>query len=219
MPETPRGFYPTGVKRALDIVGSVVILILTAPVQVICAIAILLNDGRPVYFHQSRVGKDGQLFRLHKLRTMTVGTEQIAGAYPTAAMVTGVGGLLRRLSLDEIPQLMNILRGDMSFVGPRPTLLSQVERYTPEQRGRLAVRPGLTGLAQIRYRDDAPWSRRIITDLEYIRGISLRTDLRIVVLTIPAVLKAAGQILDDQDTAPDPDDLGPVPARTEDPHA
>jgi lipopolysaccharide/colanic/teichoic acid biosynthesis glycosyltransferase len=202
MPETPQTFYATKVKRALDIVGSAILLLMTAPIQALCAAAIAVNDGRPVYFHQSRVGKDGRVFQLHKLRTMTVGTEMIAGSYPTPAMITRVGRILRRLSLDEIPQLMNILRGEMSFVGPRPTLLSQVVRYTSEQRGRLVVRPGLTGLAQIRYRDNAPWSRRITTDLEYVHGLSPKMDLWIVLQTVPSVLKGEGQ------TAADPDDLG-----------
>lgn len=202
MSETPQTLYATKVKRALDFVAGVVLLLITAPIHAICALAIILDDGRPVYFHQSRVGTDERVFRLHKLRTMTVGTEEIAGSYPTPAMITKVGQVLRRFSLDEIPQLINILRGEMSFVGPRPTLMSQVVRYTPEQLGRLAVRPGLTGLAQIRYRDNAPWSRRIITDLEYIHRLSLWMDLRIVLLTLPSALKGEGQ------SDADPDDLG-----------
>src|SRR5665811_1202262 len=124
---------------------------------------------------------------------MTVGTHELSGGYPTEAAITRAGRTLRRLSLDEIPQLVNILLGEMSFVGPRPTIPSQVERYTSEQRGRLAVRPGLTGLAQIRHRNSAPWSRRITTDLEYIRGLSLRMDLWILFQTIPTVLSDEGQ--------------------------
>jgi lipopolysaccharide/colanic/teichoic acid biosynthesis glycosyltransferase len=209
MLEAPRTFYATKAKRALDIVGSLVMLLITAPIHAICAAAIVKDDGRPVYFHQSRAGKDGRVFRLHKLRTMAVGTEEIAGSYPTPAMITKVGGVLRRFSLDEIPQLINILRGEMSFVGPRPTLESQVVRYTSEQRGRLVVRPGLTGLAQIRYRDNAPWSQRITTDLEYVRGLSWWMDLSIVFQTIPSALKGEGQ------SEADPDDLGPEPAVTD----
>ena len=202
MLEAPRTFYATKAKRVVDFVGSLVLLFITAPIHAICAAAVVKDDGRPVYFHQSRAGKDGRVFQLHKLRTMTVGTEEMAGSYPTPAMITKVGRVLRRFSLDEIPQLINILRGEMSFVGPRPTLMSQVVRYTPEQRGRLVVRPGLTGLAQIRYRDNAPWSRRIATDLEYIRGLSPWMDLRILLLTIPSALKGEGQ------SEADPDDLG-----------
>lgn len=210
MSETPQAFYAARAKRVFDIVGSFFLLLLTSPIQVLCAAAVAADDGRPVYFHQSRVGKDGQIFKLHKLRTMTVGTDIISGGYPTPAMVTKVGRILRRLSLDEIPQLTNILRGEMSFVGPRPTLSSQVARYTSEQRGRLVVRPGLTGLAQIRYRNNAPWSLRITTDLEYVHRLSLRLDLWILVRTIPAALKGDGQM--SGQTAADVDDLGDVGA-------
>ena len=210
MSETPQAFYAARAKRVFDIVGSFFLLLLTSPIQVLCAAAVAADDGRPVYFHQSRVGKDGQIFKLHKLRTMTVGTDIISGGYPTPAMVTKVGRILRRLSLDEIPQLTNILRGEMSFVGPRPTLSSQVACYTSEQRGRLVVRPGLTGLAQIRYRNNAPWSLRITTDLEYVHRLSLRLDLWILVRTIPAALKGDGQM--SGQTAADVDDLGDVGA-------
>ena len=206
MSEAPQSFYATKVKRALDISGSAILLLITAPIQFACAVAVVAEDGFPVLFHQSRAGKDGRNFKLHKFRTMTVGTEAIAGGYPTPAMITKVGRVLRRLSLDEIPQLMNILRGEMSFVGPRPALPSQVVRYTSQQRGRLVVRPGLTGLAQIRHRTTAPWSQRITTDLEYVRGFCLKQDLLIVVGTVPAVLFDDGQL--EWQTAADVDDLG-----------
>lgn len=206
MSETPQSFYATKVKRALDISGSAMLLLITAPVQLVCAVAVVVDDGLPVLFHQPRTGKDGRVFRLHKFRTMTVGTDVISGNYPTPAMVTSVGRVLRRLSLDEIPQLMNILRGEMSFVGPRPALPSQVVRYSSQQRGRLVVRPGLTGLAQIRHRTTAPWSRRITTDLEYVRGLCLKQDLLILVRTVPAVLFDDGQL--EWQTAAEVDDLG-----------
>lgn len=206
MSETPKTIYATRAKRALDIASSLLLLVITAPIQALCAAAIVADDGRPVLYHQSRVGKDGRIFRLHKFRTMTVGTDSLFGGYPTPATVTKVGRALRRLSLDEIPQLANILRGEMSFVGPRPALQSQVVRYTSEQRGRLVVRPGLTGLAQIRHRTTAPWSRRITTDLEYVRGLSLRMDLWILFRTIPAVLSNEGEL--PWQTAADVDDLG-----------
>jgi lipopolysaccharide/colanic/teichoic acid biosynthesis glycosyltransferase len=206
MPDTPQTFYAASIKRVLDIVGALFLLVLTAPLLALCAAAVLGDDGRPVLYHQARVGKDGRVFRLHKLRTMTVGTHALFGGYPTPSAVTTVGRALRRLSLDEIPQLANILRGEMSFVGPRPALEDQVVRYTQEQRGRLVVRPGLTGLAQVRHRTTAPWSRRITTDLEYIRGLSLRLDLLILIRTIPAVLGDEGQ--QQWQTADDIDDLG-----------
>lgn len=206
MSEAPSTFYTTKGKRVFDFLVSATLLIVTAPIHALCAAAVVVDDGRPVYFHQSRVGKNGKVFKLHKLRTMTVGTEAISGNYPTPDMVTRVGRVLRRLSLDEVPQLGNILSGEMSFVGPRPALESQVARYNQEQRGRLVVRPGLTGLAQIRHRTTAPWSQRIKSDLEYIRGLSLRMDLWILLRTIPAVLTDEGQM--PWQTAEDIDDLG-----------
>lgn len=206
MPEAPHTFYATKGKRAFDVAVSVILLVVTAPIHILCAVAIVADDGRPVFFHQSRVGKDGKAFRLHKLRTMKVGTETVSGNYPTPDMVTKVGQALRRVSLDELPQLANILAGEMSFVGPRPALPSQVARYTEHQRGRLVIRPGLTGLAQIRHRTTAPWSQRITTDLEYIRALSLKMDLGILLRTLPAVLNDEGQL--PWQTAADIDDLG-----------
>jgi len=200
-------FYAAKAKRGLDIAGSLLLLLVTIPIQVLCAAAIALDDGLPVYFHQARVGRDGRIFTLHKFRTMTVGTEMISKGYPTPAMVTKVGRLLRRFSLDEIPQLANMLRGEMSFIGPRPAVQSQVVRYTAEQRGRLVVRPGLTGLAQIRHRNNAPWSRRITTDLEYVRCLSFSQDLWILIQTVPAALKGEAQWVGQ--TAADVDDLEP----------
>jgi lipopolysaccharide/colanic/teichoic acid biosynthesis glycosyltransferase len=214
------GPYARGVKRGLDLVGGCVLLLATAPLHGICALAVVLDSGRPVYFHQRRTGHQGQEFWLHKLRTMTVGTDERSGGYPTADMVTGVGRFLRRWSLDELPQLINIVRGDMSFVGPRPALPDQVRRYTTRQRGRLEVRPGLTGLAQVRHRNDAPWSVRIESDLEYVDRVSLRTDLGVLCKTLPAVFSGSGQRTGQ--TAADVDDLAPPAAGTlspEDPAA
>ena len=198
-------FYAAKAKRVIDIAGSLILLLATMPFQLLCALAIAADDGLPIYFHQARVGKHGRIFSLHKFRTMTVGTETAAKGYPTPAMVTKSGRLIRRVSFDEIPQLINILRGEMSFVGPRPAVQSQVVRYTSEQRGRLVVRPGLTGLAQVRHRNNAPWSRRITTDLEYIRRLSLRMDFWILLQTVPVALKGEGQLVGQ--TAADVDDL------------
>jgi lipopolysaccharide/colanic/teichoic acid biosynthesis glycosyltransferase len=204
--EKPQSFYVTRIKRSLDIVGSLLLLILTAPIQALCAAAIAIDDGRPIFFDHPRVGKDGRRFSVHKFRTMTDGTDLIFKGYPTAASVTRVGRVLRRLSLDEFPQLLNIFLGEMSFVGPRPAVPSQVERYTAEQRGRLSVTPGLTGLAQIKHRNSAPWSRRITTDLEYVNALSFRLDLMILIRTFPTVLSGEGQITGQ--TQAEIDDLG-----------
>lgn len=198
-------FYAAKAKRGLDIAGSLILLLATMPIQLLCALAIAADDGLPIYFHQARAGKHGRIFSLHKFRTMTVGTEAAAKGYPTPAMVTRAGRLIRRVSFDEIPQLINILRGEMSFIGPRPAVPSQVARYTSEQRGRLVVRPGLTGLAQVRHRNNAPWSRRITTDLEYIRRLSLRMDFWILLQTVPVALRGEGQLVGQ--TAADVDDL------------
>lgn len=202
----PSSTYATRWKRSVDLAGSGLLLVVLSPIYATCAVLILLTSGRPVHFHQERAGQDGRTFRVHKFRTMLVGTEGKSGNYPTAAMVTPVGHVLRRWSLDELPQLVNIVRGEMSFVGPRPALSSQVQRYSAQQRGRLAVRPGLTGLAQVRHRNSAPWSRRIETDLEYVRNVSLRHDVAIILMTVPKALKGEGQIMGQ--TAAEVDDLG-----------
>jgi|tagenome__1003787_1003787.scaffolds.fasta_scaffold20955450_2 lipopolysaccharide/colanic/teichoic acid biosynthesis glycosyltransferase len=211
----PAGLYSRGVKRALDLVGGCLLLVATAPLHGICALAVVLDSGRPVYFQQRRTGHHGREFRLHKLRTMVVGTDERSGGYPTADMVTGVGAFLRRCSLDELPQLVNIVRGDMSFVGPRPALPDQVRRYTTRQRRRLEVRPGLTGLAQVRHRNDAPWSVRIESDIEYVDRMSLLTDLRVLLMTLPAVLSGSGQRTGQ--TAADVDDLPALDSETVEP--
>ena len=206
MSERPQPFYAATVKRVLDIVGALLLLVLTSPILALCAVAIAADDGRPILFDHPRVGKDGRSFSVHKFRTMTVGTDVLFQGYPPPAVVTRVGRVLRRWSLDEFPQLINILRGEMSFVGPRPAVPPQVERYTTQQRGRLSVRPGLTGLAQIQFRDSVPWSRRITTDLEYVRDLSFKLDLLIMIRTVPTVLGGEGQT--DGHTAAQIDDLG-----------
>lgn len=195
-------------KRALDVGMAAVAGIVTAPLHALCALAIRLTSGSPVYFKQERVGQDGRTFGLVKFRTMKVGTHEASGGYPTAAAVTPVGRLLRKTSLDELPQLLNILRGDMSIVGPRPALPEQATRYSPKQRERLRVRPGLTGLAQIRYRNAAPWSVRIQSDLEYLERVTLWRDVKIICSTVPSVL-TGGNVSTGQ-TLSEVDDLGPA---------
>ena len=198
--------YSTVVKKAVDLSGSALLLVFTSPLHALCALLVLLDDGPPVYFSQERVGRDGALCRIHKLRTMKAGTETAFGNYPAAAAVTRSGRFLRRTSLDELPQLINILAGDMSFVGPRPALADQGDRYSCPQRRRLLVRPGITGLAQIRYRNDAPWSQRIRADLEYVDHISPLLDMKIALRTVPVVFRGGGQIVGQ--TAAVVDDLG-----------
>lgn len=162
-----------------------------AAVGLVCAVAIRLTSPGPVFFRQERVGLDGRPFRVVKFRTMTnrPGGNPI---FPDASFITPMGRLLRRLSLDELPQLLNVAWGDMSIVGPRPTLAYQVERYTDRQRGRLTVRPGLTGLAQVKGRNTLAWAERIELDLDYVARQSVWLDLKIVGATAAAVLDGGG---------------------------
>ena len=161
-------------------------LVVAAPVLAAAAAAIRLESpGHPIY-RQRRVGLRGHVFDVIKLRTMVSGAEKMGAKLAVDegdTRITRVGALLRRFSIDELPNLLNIVRGEMSLVGPRPTLKVQVDQYTDRQRGRLAVRPGLTGWAQVNGRASLPWSERIELDLHYIERASLRLDLRILVLT------------------------------------
>ena len=173
-------------KRALDVAGGSVGLLVSAPFLAAAAAAIRLEDGGPVLYRQRRVGKDGREFELLKLRTMVVGAERLGAGYAIDEgdpRITRAGRLLRRLSVDELPQLWNVVRGDMSLVGPRPTLAYQVERYTERQRRRLEVKPGLTGWAQIHGRASLPWSDRIELDVWYVEHRSFWLDLRILART------------------------------------
>jgi lipopolysaccharide/colanic/teichoic acid biosynthesis glycosyltransferase len=173
-------------NRALDVAGASLGLALAAPVLGAAALAIKLEDGGPILYRQRRVGYQGRDFDLLKLRTMVVGAETQGAGWAVNRgdpRITRVGRLLRRLSLDELPQLWNVLRGDMSLIGPRPTLRYQVEQYTPRQRRRLEVKPGLTGWAQVNGRTKLPWDERIELDLWYVEHRSPRVDLEILLRT------------------------------------
>jgi lipopolysaccharide/colanic/teichoic acid biosynthesis glycosyltransferase len=179
------------IRRVVDVVVSALLLVLVAPVLALAMAAIRAESpGSPLY-RQRRIGRDGRPFEMLKLRTMVQGAEGIgAGLAVNAAdpRITRVGALLRRTSLDELPNLANVLRGEMSLIGPRPTLPAQVAAYTPRQRGRLAIRPGITGWAQVNGRAALPWSERIELDLYYIEHRSPALDLRIVWRTVALVL-------------------------------
>ncbi|HET6550141.1 MAG TPA: sugar transferase [Solirubrobacter sp.] len=170
-------------KRALDLVAATVLLAFSAPVLAVAALVVRLEShGHPVY-RQRRVGRDGEPFELYKLRTMVSGAEHIGLGLALDegdSRITRVGALLRRFSIDELPNLVNILRGEMSLVGPRPTIQIQVDRYTERQRHRLDARPGLTGWAQVNGRASLPWAKRIELDLWYIEHATLRLDLHII---------------------------------------
>ena len=167
-------------------------LALAGPALALAALAVKLTDGGPVLYRQTRVGKDGQDFELLKLRTMVVGAEAIGAGYAVDRgdpRITRAGRLLRRLSLDELPQLWNVVRGDMSLIGPRPTLRYQVERYDERQRRRLDVKPGITGWAQVHGRAALPWAERIELDVWYVEHRSPRVDLKILVRTPLALFR------------------------------
>jgi lipopolysaccharide/colanic/teichoic acid biosynthesis glycosyltransferase len=174
------------VNRALDVAGASLGLVVSAPFLGLAALAIKLEDRGPVFYKQQRVGKDGADFELLKLRTMIVGAERVGAGYAVDAgdtRITRVGRVLRRLSFDELPQLWNVVRGEMSLIGPRPTLRYQVERYTPRQRRRLEVKPGITGWAQVNGRAALPWAERIELDVWYVEHRSPWLDTRILLRT------------------------------------
>jgi lipopolysaccharide/colanic/teichoic acid biosynthesis glycosyltransferase len=174
------------VNRALDVVGASLGLALASPFLAAAAIAIKLDDRGPVLYRQQRVGKDGHEFELVKLRTMVVGAERQGAGWAVNhgdTRITRVGSVLRRISLDEVPQLWNVVRGEMSLIGPRPTLAYQVEQYTPHQRRRLDVRPGITGWAQVQGRASLPWEERIELDVWYVDNRSPWLDAKILART------------------------------------
>jgi lipopolysaccharide/colanic/teichoic acid biosynthesis glycosyltransferase len=182
-------------KRAFDIVVSFTVLTLLSPLIAFIVLAIKLDDGGPVLYAQDRVGKDGRIFRCYKFRSMVVGAEnkglglEVANNDPR---ITRVGRFLRHWTLDEIPQLFNILKGDMSIVGPRPTVSSQVARYTPWQRRRLEVKPGMAGWAWIHGRNQPSWSERIELDVWYVDHLSLRLDLYILLQAFLMLFRREG---------------------------
>ena len=193
------------IKRTFDIVVAVGGLLITTPLLPLIALAIRLDTRGPVLFSQRRAGLDGGPFTMHKFRTMVADAEQRLGDVvrldelrePVFKLsddprVTRVGRILRRLSLDELPQLWNVLRGEMSIVGPRPEQIELVERYRPEHRFRLSVKPGITGPMQVFGRGDLSFHERLAVELDYIENLSLARDLRIIAETVPVALKGAG---------------------------
>ena len=183
------------IRRAVDIVVSALALALSSPLLLGAMIAIRVESPGPVIYRQRRAGRRGKPFDVLKLRTMVDGAEHIGAGLAVNAndsRITRVGAFLRRSSLDELPNLLNVLRGEMTLIGPRPTLPAQVEQYTDRQRGRLAVKPGITGWAQVNGRASLPWSERIELDLYYVEHRSLSLDLRILLRTPAMVLGGSG---------------------------
>ena len=191
MPEPTRH----GLPRALDVDLASIGLALACPLLVVAVIAIRLDSRGAAIYRQPRAGKHGEMFDLFKLRTMTLGADPVGVGTPVLEgdpRVTRVGRLLRRISLDEAPNLVNVLRGEMAIVGPRPTLAAQVDLYTPHQRRRLEVKPGLTGWAQVNGRAGIPWDERIELDVWYVDHRSLALDLRILARTARLLVSGHG---------------------------
>jgi len=182
-------------RRTIDIAVSAGGLLLTAPLLALAAVAIRLESPGAILYRQRRSGLHGRPFEMLKLRTMVSGAEHVGAGLAinqNDPRITRVGALLRRTSLDELPNLVNVLRGEMSLIGPRPTLPAQVEQYTERQRGRLSVKPGITGWAQVNGRASLPWSERIELDLYYIEHRSLALDLQILRRSVALVFGGSG---------------------------
>jgi lipopolysaccharide/colanic/teichoic acid biosynthesis glycosyltransferase len=195
VPPDPRPASGRVVKRALDLIAALALAAVTAPVLVLACCAIRLETAGSSIYRQRRVGKGGVPFDLYKLRTMVSGAESMGAGLAVDEgdpRITRVGAVLRRLSLDEIPNLINVVKGDMSLVGPRPTVAVQVAQYTERQRGRLAVEPGITGWAQVKGRAALPWHDRIELDLWYVENWSLRLDLEILAATVRLLFSGGG---------------------------
>ncbi|WP_308220703.1 sugar transferase [Microbacterium sp. USTB-Y] len=179
------------IKRLLDIVASAAALVLLSPVIALVAITVALRLGRPVLFVQPRPGRDGRVFLLRKFRSMR-DVDEARGLVSDADRLTSFGRALRATSLDELPSLWNVLRGDMSIVGPRPLLVEYLPRYTPQQARRHEVRPGITGLAQANGRNALSWEDKFALDVEYVDNRSLGLDARIILATLRAVIVREG---------------------------
>jgi lipopolysaccharide/colanic/teichoic acid biosynthesis glycosyltransferase len=184
--------YRTRGKRWLDVALTVPTMLLLFPLVLAIAVILRVKLGSPVLFRQRRPGLDGRTFTVLKFRTMNNATDRADNLLPDEQRLTGLGRLLRALSLDELPQLLNVLRGEMSLVGPRPLLIQYLGRYTPRQRRRHEVRPGITGWAQVNGRNGLNWTTRFELDIWYVENCSLALDLKILAMTVSRVLRRSG---------------------------
>ncbi len=187
--------YPTFAKRALDVAASTIALLAASPLCAGIAIALWLTEGRPLFFVQERTGRHRETFRLLKFRTMRTGSDDEARG-SEADRISPIGALLRKTSLDELPELMNVLRGEMSLVGPRPLPVRYTNYFRPRELARFDVRPGITGLAQVSGRNELGWTQRFALDVEYAQSVSLRTDLRILWRTLNVTAHGDGLVVD-----------------------
>lgn len=180
------------IKRAIDILGSSLGGLLISPILIIIAILIRIKLGSPIFFTQDRVGKDGKVFKIIKFRTMLEAYDKFGEPLSDKERVTSFGNFLRSTSLDELPELINVLKGDMSLVGPRPLLVEYIDLYSKEQFRRHEVRPGMTGLTQVNGRNNLNWDDKFKMDVEYVDNVNLLLDIKILFLTIFKVLKRDG---------------------------
>ena len=192
MEHKPYGPYETYFKRPLDILCALAALIVFGWLYILVAVLVRIKLGSPVIFKQPRPGRDEKIFDLYKFRSMTDERDEDGNLLPDEVRLTRLGRILRSTSLDELPELWNILRGDMSIVGPRPLLVKYLPYYTAEERRRHAVRPGLTGLAQVNGRNLTSWAERFAYDVDYVDHISFALDAKIVLMTIRCVLSREG---------------------------
>jgi len=190
-------------KRALDLSLAVPALVVLAPVGVVIGAVARAKLGSPVLFRQERPGRDAETFELIKLRTMSDARDADGALLPDDQRLTAFGALLRRMSIDELPTLWNVIRGDMSLVGPRPLLVQYLDRYTPEQRRRHEVAPGITGWAQVNGRNALTWEEKFELDVWYVENVSLRTDLAILLRTATQVLGQRGISAEGHATMPE----------------
>lgn len=184
--------YRTYIKRILDLALSVIAIIILSPLFIFIALLVRMNMGSPIIYTQERPGMHEKIFKMYKFRTMTEAKDQYGNLLPDKDRLTRFGAFLRSTSLDELPELFNIVKGDMSIVGPRPLLVQYLPLYNTEQRRRHDVRPGLTGLAQVNGRNTLSWSERFALDVEYVDNISFLIDCKIIFLTMKKVLVREG---------------------------
>ncbi len=199
----PYGIYERWFKRPVDIVCALAALLVFWWLYIIVAVLVRIKLGSPVLFCQPRPGKDEKVFKLYKFRTMTDERDEDGNLLPDDVRLTKFGKLLRSTSLDELPEASNILKGDMSVIGPRPQLVRDMVFMTDEQRKRHCVRPGLSGLAQVRGRNAVSWEGKLATDLEYIEKITFSGDAKIVLQTVLKAVKREGVSAEGMDTAED----------------